>query len=51
MPVAEVISHALVLPDHNFYEWLEVARPYQEHFAGVVIVRSPAGNDLNRFEM
>ncbi len=49
MPAAEVISHALVLPDQNFYEWLEIARPYQEHFEDVVIVRSPAGNDLNRF--
>ena len=49
MPTAEVISHALVLPDQNFYEWLEIARPYQEQFEGVVIVRSPAGNDLNRF--
>lgn len=49
MPTQEVISHALVLPDNNFYEWLAAARPYQEHFAGVVIVRSPAGNDLNRF--
>ena len=49
MPAAEIISHALVLPDQNFYEWLEIARPYQEHFEGVVIVRSPAGNDLNRF--
>ena len=49
MPNEEVISHALVLPDHNFDKWLEIARPYQEHFADVVIVRSPAGNDLNRF--
>lgn len=49
MPAEEVISHALVLPDHNFYEWLAVALPYQEHFPGLVIVRSPAGNDLNRF--
>ncbi len=49
MPAETVISHALVLPDHNFFEWLEIARPYQEHFADLVIVRSPAGNDLNRF--
>lgn len=49
MPTEEVISHALVLPDHNFYEWLAVALPFQAHFAGLVIVRSPAGNDLNRF--
>lgn len=49
MPAEPIISHALVLPDHNFYEWLAIARPYQEHFENVVIVRSPAGNDLNRF--
>jgi len=49
MPAQEVISHALVLPDSDFYEWLEVARAYQEHFGDLVIVRSPAGNDLNRF--
>ena len=44
-----IISHALVLPDQNFYEWLAAARPYVEAFAGVVVVRSPGGNDLNRY--
>ena len=44
-----VISHAFVLPDHNFYEWLETLRPYLEKFERVAVVRSPAGNNLNRF--
>ncbi len=44
-----MISHAFVLPDGNFYEWREVLRPYLEKFAGVAVVRSPAGDDLNRF--
>ena len=49
MPATEVISHAVVLPDQNFYEWLEIVRPYQAHFEQVAVVRSPAGNDLNRY--
>lgn len=44
-----VISHAFVLPDHNFYEWLEALRPYLAKFERVTVVRSPAGNNLNRF--
>ena len=44
-----VISHAFVLPDHNFYEWLEALRPYLSKFERVTVVRSPAGNNLNRF--
>jgi len=44
-----MISHALVLPDENFYEWREVLRPYLEKFAEVAVVRSPVGDDLNRF--
>ena len=43
------ISHALVLPDKNFEQWLEAARPYLNAFTRVAVVRSPAGNDLNRF--
>lgn len=43
------ISHAFVLPDHNFYEWLEALRPYLAKFERVTVVRSPAGNNLNRF--
>ena len=45
-----VISHAFVLPDHNFYEWLAVLQPYLAKFerVSVVCVR-PAGNNLNRF--
>ena len=49
MPAESVISHAFVLPDHNFYEWLAVLRPYQAKFERVAVVRSPAGNNLNRF--
>ena len=49
MPAETVISHAFVLPDHNFYEWLAVLRPYQAKFERVAVVRSPAGNNLNRF--
>lgn len=49
MPVEAVISHAFVLPDHNFYEWLAALRPYLAKFERVAVVRSPAGNNLNRF--
>ena len=49
MPAESVISHAFVLPDHNFYEWLAVLRPYLAKFERVAVVRSPAGNNLNRF--
>ena len=49
MPAETVISHAFVLPDHNFYEWLAVLRPYLAKFERVAVVRSPAGNNLNRF--
>ena len=43
------ISHALVLPDHNFLTWLDAAEPYRQAFDQLAIIRSPAGNDLNRF--
>jgi murein DD-endopeptidase MepM/ murein hydrolase activator NlpD len=43
------ISHALVLPDQNFLDWYRAAEPYTQKFARVAVVRSPAGNDLNRF--
>lgn len=49
MPASGVISQAFVLPDRNFHEWLAVLRPYLEQFERVVVVRSPAGNNLNRF--
>ena len=49
MPAETVISHAFVLPDHNFYEWLAALRPYLAKFERVAVVRSPAGNNLNRF--
>lgn len=44
-----IVSHALILPDQNFYEWLAAARLYVDAFDGVVVVRSPGGNDLNRY--
>ncbi len=44
-----VISHALVLPDHNFYEWYAVLRPYLDKFERVAVLRSPGGNDLNHY--
>ncbi len=44
-----VISHAFVLPDRNFFEWLAVLRPYLAKFERVAVVRSSAGNNLNRF--
>jgi len=43
------ISHALVLPDNNFKDWYNAAKPYIQKFSNVAVVRSPAGNDLNRF--
>ncbi len=49
MPANSVISHAFVLPDRNFHEWLAVLRPYLAKFKRVAVVRSPAGNNLNRF--
>ena len=49
MPPNAVISHAFVLPDRHFHEWLAVLRPYLEKFERVAVVRSPAGNNLNRF--
>jgi hypothetical protein len=43
------ISHALVLPDKDFMNWYKAAEPYTKAFERVAVVRSPAGNDLNRF--
>ncbi len=43
------ISHALVLPDQDFLAWYAAAQPYEKAFERVTIVRSPRGNDLNRF--
>jgi hypothetical protein len=43
------ISHALVLPDKDFMDWFKAAEPYTKAFERVAVVRSPAGNDLNRF--
>lgn len=43
------ISHAFVLPDRDFVAWFNVLRPYLQAFERVAVVRSPAGNDLNRY--
>ena len=43
------ISHALVLPDRDYAAWLAAAEAYIRAFPQVVVVRSPNGNDLNRY--
>jgi hypothetical protein len=43
------ISHGLVLPEENFMNWLKAAEPYTKAFERAAVVRSPAGNDLNRY--
>ena len=43
------ISHAFVLPDNNFQSWLAAVRPYLNAFERVAVIRSSAGNDLNRW--
>lgn len=47
--MSQPISHALVLPDQNFTDWYKAAEPYTKAFERIVVVRSPAGNDLNRY--
>lgn len=47
--MSTLISHAFVLPDTGFHEWLQSLRPYTQKFDRVAIVRSPRGNDLNRY--
>jgi hypothetical protein len=49
MSTSQIISHALVLPDLPFLEWYNATSTYRSQFERVVIVRSPAGNDLNRY--
>ena len=43
------MSHALVLPDNNFDAWLAVTKAYAQAFEKTAVIRSPAGNDLNRY--
>lgn len=43
------VSHAFVLPDDNFEAWLAALRPFTQKFERVAVVRSPRGNDLNRY--
>ena len=47
--VDKSISHGFVLPDRDFLSWYRVTEPYTKAFERVAVVRSPAGNDLNRF--
>ncbi|MCS6836139.1 MAG: cellulase family glycosylhydrolase [Anaerolineae bacterium] len=47
--MSETTSHAFVLPDENFNQWLDALRPYLDKFPRVAVVRSPRGNDLNRY--
>src|SRR5690606_38157637 len=47
--MAVPISHALGLPDQNFSDWFRAVEPYTKAFERVVIARTPAGYDLNRF--
>lgn len=47
--MAQPISHALVLPDADFTAWYRAAEAYTQAFERLAVVRSPAGNDLNRF--
>lgn len=43
------ISHAVVLPDADFFAWLQALRPYMNAFERVAVIRSPGGNDLNPY--
>lgn len=43
------VSHAFVLPDDDFQDWFQALQPYLQKFDRVAVVRSPAGNDLNRY--
>lgn len=43
------MSHAIVLPNDNFDAWLNATKAYTQAFEKVAVIRSPAGNDLNRY--
>jgi hypothetical protein len=43
------ISHAFVLPDKDFAQWLQALIPYLKKFDRVAVIRSPGGNDLNPY--
>ena len=43
------ISHAFVLPDKDFTQWLQALQPYLQKFERVAVIRSPGGNDLNPY--
>lgn len=46
----ERVTHALVLPDYDFRDWYNATTNYTNAFERVVILRSPAGNNLNRYK-
>ncbi len=43
------ISHAFVLPDRNFFQWLNALRPYLNTFERVAVIRDPGAKDLNPY--
>jgi len=44
-----VISHAFVLPERDFEQWLQVMGPYRKQFKRVSVLRGSAGHNLNRY--
>jgi murein DD-endopeptidase MepM/ murein hydrolase activator NlpD len=49
MLLMSLISHAFVLPDKDFPQWLSALQPYLNKFERVAVIRSPGGNDLNPY--
>ncbi|MEM6281621.1 MAG: M23 family metallopeptidase [Chloroflexota bacterium] len=45
------IEHCLVLPSQDFREWFDATANYRQAFERVAIVRTPAGNNLNRYKV
>ncbi|MEL7235366.1 MAG: M23 family metallopeptidase, partial [Chloroflexota bacterium] len=45
------VEHCLVLPSQDFREWFDATTNYRNTFPRVAIVRSPAGNNLNRYRV
>lgn len=43
------ISHAFVLPDRNFFQWLNALRPYLNTFERVSVIRDPGAKNLNPY--
>ncbi len=47
--MTNTILHALVIPDDNFRAWLAATDRYRQQFPRVAVLRSPRGNNLNRY--